>query len=130
MRLSDLQRDIFRKTVAEIFGAGAEVWLFGSRVDDNKRGGDIDLLVKINQVDVWLIIRNTPNKFPHYYPDYAERNVALINVAGKASFMMHAILADVKNKLRGEHATLELGKPLSPAPVPQYQQICNSSYRA
>lgn len=32
---------------AEIFGAGAGIWLFGSRADDSQRGGDIDILVDI-----------------------------------------------------------------------------------
>lgn len=49
MRLTGQQRTIIRATVAETFGAGADVWLFGSRVDDNKRGGDIDLL-KLKQI--------------------------------------------------------------------------------
>ncbi len=45
MRLTENQVAAIRQAVADTFGAGAQVWLFGSRVDDNKRGGDIDLLV-------------------------------------------------------------------------------------
>lgn len=57
MRLTDQQRAIIRSTVNEIFGAGAEVWLFGSRVDDSKRGGDIDLLIETPQVDAAVVTR-------------------------------------------------------------------------
>jgi predicted nucleotidyltransferase len=57
MRLTDQQRDIIRATVAETFGAEADVWLFGSRVDDSKRGGDIDLLIETDQVDADAITR-------------------------------------------------------------------------
>jgi len=39
MRLTEQQRAIIRATVAETFGAGANVWLFGSRVDDKSAGG-------------------------------------------------------------------------------------------
>ena len=58
MRLTEQQRTIIRATVAETFGADAGVWLFGSRVDDNQRGGDIDLLIEINQDDVDSISRS------------------------------------------------------------------------
>lgn len=46
MRLTQPQRDAIRQTAAEAFGSAACVWLFGSRVDDTKRGGDIDLLIR------------------------------------------------------------------------------------
>jgi predicted nucleotidyltransferase len=46
MRLTPAQVQAIRAAAAEAFGDGAAVWLFGSRVDDTKRGGDIDLLVQ------------------------------------------------------------------------------------
>jgi predicted nucleotidyltransferase len=46
MRLTPAQITAIRSTTAEIFGEQANVWLFGSRVDDSKRGGDIDLLIR------------------------------------------------------------------------------------
>ena len=57
MRLTDQQHTIIRAAVTETFGAGANVWLFGSRVDDSQRGGDIDLLIETDQVDVDAIAR-------------------------------------------------------------------------
>ncbi len=57
MRLTDQQRTIIRSTVAETFGAVVGVWLFGSRVDDSKHGGDIDLLIETNQTDIESIMR-------------------------------------------------------------------------
>ena len=52
MRLSKQTREIVRTTVHEIFGSEAKVKLFGSRIDDTARGGDIDLLVELPTVAV------------------------------------------------------------------------------
>jgi predicted nucleotidyltransferase len=45
MRLTQEQVSAIRISANEVFGPDAKVWLFGSRVDDSRRGGDIDLLV-------------------------------------------------------------------------------------
>ncbi len=45
MRLTPAQIDTIRQAATTAFGQGTSVWLFGSRVDDTKKGGDIDLLV-------------------------------------------------------------------------------------
>ena len=42
MRLTSFEQDMIKKAFLEIFEDG-EIYLFGSRVDDTKRGGDIDL---------------------------------------------------------------------------------------
>lgn len=46
MRLDAKTRDIIKTEVAAQLGADAVVRLFGSRVDDAQRGGDIDLLIE------------------------------------------------------------------------------------
>jgi predicted nucleotidyltransferase len=57
MRLTAQQQATVRATVAETFGSEATVRLFGSRVDDTKRGGDIDLLISSTQSDVATLMR-------------------------------------------------------------------------
>lgn len=57
MRLSTQQQSIIRTTATEAFGASAGVWLFGSRADDSKRGGDIDLLIETDQTDINALTR-------------------------------------------------------------------------
>ncbi len=46
MRLDDWEVAVIRTCLKESFGESAKVYLFGSRVDDAKRGGDIDLFVE------------------------------------------------------------------------------------
>ena len=46
MCLSPEQIAQIRQSAAESFGPEARVWLFGSRVDDRKLGGDVGLLVE------------------------------------------------------------------------------------
>ncbi|MEX1081172.1 MAG: nucleotidyltransferase domain-containing protein [Halofilum sp. (in: g-proteobacteria)] len=46
MRLRDDEIRIIREEVRRTFGSDATVRLFGSRVDDTRRGGDIDLYIE------------------------------------------------------------------------------------
>ena len=48
MRLDSRHIAAIKQLAAEQFGAGARVRLFGSRVDDAARGGDVDLLVELD----------------------------------------------------------------------------------
>ena len=46
MRLDRIQKAALEKALGDMEG---EVYLFGSRVDDNKKGGDIDILIFSDQ---------------------------------------------------------------------------------
>lgn len=48
MRLSSFEQEMIKKAFIETFESG-KIYLFGSRVDDTKRGGDIDLYLVPSQ---------------------------------------------------------------------------------
>lgn len=46
MRLQSKEIQTILRVAKDIYGDGVKVYLFGSRLDDKKRGGDIDLLIR------------------------------------------------------------------------------------
>ncbi len=48
MRLSPEEVAAVKRLIAEAYGADALLRLFGSRVDDRRRGGDVDLHVEVS----------------------------------------------------------------------------------
>ena len=50
MRLTASQIETIRQAAHQNFGADASVWLFGSRVDDARRGGDVDLYIEHTRI--------------------------------------------------------------------------------
>ena len=46
MRIKQHQVEIIKDAARQAFGEGSRVYLFGSRADDSKKGGDIDLYVE------------------------------------------------------------------------------------
>lgn len=56
MRLKQTEIDAIKKVSKNIFGKDSTTLLFGSRIDDTKRGGDIDLYIRYKPT---LINHNT-----------------------------------------------------------------------
>ena len=49
MRLTDFEKKTIKETAKDIFGPDARIFLFGSRVKDHEKGGDIDLYIETDQ---------------------------------------------------------------------------------
>lgn len=51
MRIKKEHIDFIKTIAKDCFGKNAKVYLFGSRVDDKKKGGDIDLYIETDLKD-------------------------------------------------------------------------------
>jgi predicted nucleotidyltransferase len=49
MRLTPAHLDPIKSTAIAVLGEGVQVTLFGSRVDDAAKGGDVDLMIEVSQ---------------------------------------------------------------------------------
>lgn len=78
MRLSDQQRSIIRNAVSENFGTETNVWLFGSRVDDAARGGDIDLYIEAATDDADAIVESKLRFLVALYKKLGEQKIDVV----------------------------------------------------
>ncbi|PZN83708.1 MAG: hypothetical protein DM484_00260 [Candidatus Methylumidiphilus alinenensis] len=69
MRITPAQVQTTKNTVNRVLAVPNRVWLFGSRTDDSRRGGDIDLYI---ETDVKL-----PNRAETICTLYGELIIAL-----------------------------------------------------
>ena len=49
MRLTSEQIAAIHEVTVQLAGSSARIWLFGSRVFDDARGGDVDLLLELDE---------------------------------------------------------------------------------
>jgi UDP-N-acetyl-D-galactosamine dehydrogenase len=52
---------MIRQRIHQHLGASAAIWLFGSRIDDRKRGGDVDLYVEAT--DPWASAEEVAHEY-------------------------------------------------------------------
>ncbi|WP_016779153.1 nucleotidyltransferase domain-containing protein [Anaerophaga thermohalophila] len=50
MRLSERERQSIKHAAKEVWGDKATLYLFGSRTDNSKKGGDIDLYIQLSEI--------------------------------------------------------------------------------
>jgi predicted nucleotidyltransferase len=52
MRLSKSEIKTIKRVTCEVWGSQTHIYLFGSRTDDSKKGGDIDLFINLQEEQV------------------------------------------------------------------------------
>ena len=57
MRITPAQVDLITGSIRRHLGRSARIWLFGSRLDDRKRGGDLDLYVEADPLPILEAVR-------------------------------------------------------------------------
>jgi len=57
MRLTPAQIDTIKSTTAAVLGEGVRVTLFGSRLHDGQKGGDVDLYIEMPEPRLMQKIR-------------------------------------------------------------------------
>ncbi|MFP4487398.1 MAG: nucleotidyltransferase domain-containing protein [Campylobacterales bacterium] len=57
MRLLEQQKNAIKQKALKYFGDDVNVYIFGSRMDDTKRGGDIDIYIKAKPLDNMLDVK-------------------------------------------------------------------------
>lgn len=57
MRISAEAASAAVSLITAQYGGNAKIWLFGSRADDRQRGGDVDIFVEAEPLDVMQKIK-------------------------------------------------------------------------
>jgi len=87
MRISERERQVLIKAVQK-FDSSAPIWLFGSRTDNSKRGGDIDIAVLSDKIH----LKEKMQVKRAIYNEIGEQKIDLVVSAnGREPFFMLAV---------------------------------------
>ncbi len=78
MRLTQQEHQVLKQSALGCFGDKAVVRLFGSRVDDARRGGDIDLLIDTAMTEPVEIVRAHHRFLARVYQSLGEQKLDVL----------------------------------------------------
>ena len=91
MRITDYEKQTIVDAVLNI-DPNAKIWLFGSRADDSKKGGDIDIGVLSSKVKVMEEIKIKQN----IYDKIGEQKIdLLVSEDNKQVFFKNAVIKGI-----------------------------------
>ena len=87
MRLSEHEKETLKHAALVCFGQGTRMRLFGSRADEHRKGGDIDLLIESPLTDPAEIAKAHTRFLSQIYKRLGEQKVdVLIDYPGRRSY--------------------------------------------
>jgi hypothetical protein len=80
MRLTSVQKQTIISQVKRQFGEDTRLWLFGSRVDDGKRGGDFDFYLETPVDDAATLVQKRLDLLValHDTPEFEDEKIDLV----------------------------------------------------
>ena len=78
MRITPHEQEVIKRTAQECFDADVVVRLFGSRTDDAKKGGDIDLFVQTSLGDPAEISKAHTQFLAKLYAELGEQKIDVL----------------------------------------------------
>jgi len=78
MRITVQQRKILKQVLLKNFGLASELRLFGSRIDDDARGGDIDIYIEPEVHDADDIVEAKLDALVELYQLLGEQKIDLV----------------------------------------------------
>ena len=78
MRLTTEEQEIICRVFRGCYGPEAHLWLFGSRVDDQRRGGDIDLYIEAFDVDLDAAVKLKSNFSRGLRAELGDRRIDIV----------------------------------------------------
>lgn len=87
MRLSEHEKESLKHAALTCFGYGTRLRLFGSRADEHRKGGDIDLLIESHLTDPADIAKAHTRFLSQIYTCLGEQKVdVLIDYPGRRCY--------------------------------------------
>ena len=78
MRLSDKEKKSICEAFLRHFGKNDHLWLFGSRADDSRKGGDIDLYIETEEKVSSIALKNKLSFLSDLWTSIGEQKIDVV----------------------------------------------------
>lgn len=78
MRLTQKEVELISRTFNRYFSSTDHLWLFGSRVNDASKGGDIDLYIETHEIDTNILLEKKLKFINELWQQLGEQKIDVV----------------------------------------------------